>query len=133
MSKELFDRLKPGYVSLDPPSTTIAGFQISVTAGVLNMVRITFTNEPDSQFFAAFYLSKSFGAGTMSPKASAKRLLQATVIPSTPFQVDVAATYETKFGIPDAGSKIFVNVTLIDSTSGKSYKLERFSTIVLEV
>ncbi len=133
MVKETFNRNKPGFSIPPPPSDGMIGFGATVTAGVLNEVKVTFSGQPSSDYYAAIYLTTQFGQGIMSPKRSHFRLLQSTQVPVTPFVIDAKVAYQSRFGVPEEGAKIFCKVFLIDSTTGAKYNAGELSATVLEV
>lgn len=134
MVKETFARNKPSLPTPPPPppASMSSGF-ITVTAGVLNTVQVIFSGLATNDFYACLYFSFPLGTGIMKPSWSKFRLLRALIIPATPFIVTATNQYEAKFGVPQAGTKIFVRCVLVNILSGQSYKLNQIKVIPLEV
>jgi hypothetical protein len=133
MAKETFSRTKPHLVYGAPPPDSFESFDITVTAGALNVVNLTFAGSGVSGYLAMAYLSTSYGSGKMTVSKSQLRLISSQAIPVTPFIQNLATKYETRFGVPSAGDKIFCHVILINTTSGTWVTMGTLSTIVLEV
>ncbi len=133
MVKETFNRNKPPVQPPPPPPDSMINFGATVTAGVLNEVKVTFSGQPDSDYYAAIYCTNQFGQGIMSPKRSSFRLLEAIQVPVTPFIIDIKTSYQSRFGVPQEGAKIFCKVWLIDSDTGVKYNAGQLTATVLEV
>lgn len=139
---QLFNRLNGGRRIVDPgaalltspplpvsvPSVTVTGFLAYLDAGALTAEGDFSPVNVPTDFAAAIYATPCISAGISSPANSAYKLI-GVIEASNPFS-GWAALFQTFFGAPVIGQKIFLSIDLVSTVSGQIQEVLNTSAIV---
>lgn len=114
---------------VEVPASLITGVIATNTAGVLSLVmNVNGASSVPAGMSLVVSATPPLGVGISYVK-SMYRQITVVVAPGT--TNNLGAEYTARFGVPPAGSKIFVRAHYVDNTTGQNSVATNFSTIVI--
>ncbi len=131
MAKALFNRSKPHLgPSIDPPIVTDVEFIMTQVADALTVVTVEITGTIVADYKIIIGATSSVGPGITRPKKSLFKLIASQDPESPGVPQDFKTEYNTRFGVPTIGDKVYIKLAVISRTTGVRYELGTFQTLV---
>lgn len=111
-------------------SNAMEGFDMVTTAGVLTQADVEVANVGASTESFIITVTPGLSNGITSPGKSSFRKVQVVSDASVSETTDIIASYQSLYGNPELGAKIFVSVSVLNNETGQILNLGRLSTTV---